>query len=42
MPPPPIPETRYDVYLLAGKPRFYFRNDNCGVTLTDERIAWTY
>ncbi|WP_424629417.1 hypothetical protein [Bradyrhizobium sp. SYSU BS000235] len=34
------PETRYDVYVLAGKSRFYFRNDNRGVTLTDERIAW--
>ncbi|MEH2512115.1 hypothetical protein V1291_003469 [Nitrobacteraceae bacterium AZCC 1564] len=35
-------ETRYDVYLRAGKPGFYFRNDNHGVTLTEDRIAWTF
>src|ERR1700754_2296606 len=35
-------ETRYDLYLRAGKAGFYFRNDNHGVTLTDERIAWTF
>jgi hypothetical protein len=33
---------RYDVYLTAGGRRFYFRNDNHGVTLDDARIAWTY
>lgn len=35
-------ETRHDVYLRAGKAGFYVRNDNHGVTLTDERIAWTF
>jgi hypothetical protein len=37
-----ISETRYDVYLRAGKAGFYFRNDSHGVTLTDDRIAWTF
>jgi len=34
-------ERTHDVYLMAGKPRFRFRNDNRGVTLTDTHIAWT-
>jgi hypothetical protein len=34
-------ETSYDLYLRAGKSGLYFRNDNHGVTLGDERIAWS-
>lgn len=35
-------ETRHDVYFRAGKAGFYFRNDNHGVILTTDRIAWTF
>lgn len=35
-------ETRYDVYFRAGKPGFHFRNDNHGVMLAGDRIAWTF
>jgi hypothetical protein len=31
----------YDVYFTSGGRRFYFRNPNHGVTLTDDGIAWT-
>jgi hypothetical protein len=40
--PAPANKRTYDVYLTAGAPRFYFVNDNHGVTLTDERIGWTF
>jgi hypothetical protein len=33
-------ETRYDLYSRTGNSRFYFHNDNLGVTLTSERLAW--
>jgi hypothetical protein len=35
-------KTRYDLYIRDGSATFYFRNDNHGVTLTDERIGWTW
>ncbi len=42
-PPPAAPESRYDLYLRAGRSiGFYFRNANHGVSLTAERINWTF
>jgi hypothetical protein len=32
----------YDLYIRTGDAGFYFRNDNHGVTLTGERIHWTF
>jgi hypothetical protein len=34
-------ELTYDLFLTTGGKRFYFRNTDRGVTLTDWRIAWT-
>lgn len=33
-------ERTYDLYLRPGKSRFYFKNGDCGITLTPERINW--
>jgi hypothetical protein len=39
----PSPENHYDLYLRAGRSvGLYFRNSNHGVTLTAERINWTF
>jgi hypothetical protein len=35
-------ETRHDVYIRTGDAGFYLRNDNRGVTLTANRINWTF
>jgi hypothetical protein len=36
-------ESHYDLYLRAGRSMgFYFRNTNHGVTLTADRINWTF
>lgn len=35
-------ESHHDLYIRAGSGGFYFRNDNHGVTLTDERISWRF
>jgi hypothetical protein len=36
-------ESQYDLYLRAGRSiGFYYRNSNHGVTLTPERINWTF
>ncbi len=41
--PTALPESRYDLYFRAGRSiGFYFHNDNHGVTLTAERINWTF
>lgn len=41
--PEPASESHYDLYLRAGRSiGFYFRNSNHGVTLTAERINWTF
>jgi hypothetical protein len=41
--PTPVSESHYDLYLRAGRSiGFYFRNSNHGVTLTAERINWTF
>lgn len=37
----PANEYLHEVYLRAGKPRFYFRNPDRGASLSDERIGWT-
>ena len=41
----PLPaSTTYDLYVVIDSQRFYWRNPNCGITLTDagrdSRIAW--
>jgi hypothetical protein len=37
------PESHYDLYLRAGRSiGLYFRNTNHGVTLTPDRINWTF
>ena len=39
----PLPEAHYDLDLRAGRSiGFYFGNSNHGVTLTAERINWTF
>ncbi len=41
--PAPVPESHYDLYFRAGRSiGLYFHNDNHGVTLTAERINWTF
>ncbi|MGE0566037.1 MAG: hypothetical protein AB7O50_16170 [Pseudolabrys sp.] len=37
----PPPDRRYELFVIAGGKRFYFRNDDCGVTLDGDGIAWT-
>jgi hypothetical protein len=40
----PIPsgESHHELYIRTGNAGFYVRNDNRGVTLTDDRINWTF
>ena len=39
--PAPGDDHLHEIYLRAGKSRFYFRNPDRGVSLSDERITWT-
>jgi hypothetical protein len=38
--PAPSPARSYDLYLVADGRRFYIRNDDRGVTLDDNGLAW--
>jgi hypothetical protein len=38
----PADTRTYDVYLTTSARRFYFRNPNHGVTLTNDKIGWTF
>lgn len=38
----PTNERTHDVYFTTSERRFYFRNDNRGVTLGPDHIAWTF
>ena len=41
-PPVSTVESHHDLYFRRGNAGFYFRNDNHGVTLTADRINWTF
>src|SRR5215218_3013432 len=38
----PPADGHHDVYIRTGDAGFYFRNENHGVTLTAQRINWTF